>query len=240
MFHDRTDQTDALYFINHKSKNHKTQHKQFHSFIHSFRFTFNSVRTVNFKDSTERIAMLVSLKYNLTQEIVNVAVTHLYWNEHAAFIKVNQARATIEAIQKLDSETNPSLSLLCGDFNSIPKSEVLKLILGSGFHTHPIGFTTNSPPFMACIDYICQKISHLTSFENEKVETNKNNEKNEMNKNEKNSGICGKVENGWTLIQTLAEPSLELVQPALPNESLGSDHLPVYCVFERKFVAEKI
>lgn len=62
-----------------------------------------------------------------------VANTHLFWNPEYAHVKLAQAHALLEEAKMFLGEMKKKFSLtkipliICGDFNSLPQSEVYNL-----------------------------------------------------------------------------------------------------------------
>lgn len=74
-----------------------------------------------FKDAT-----VINMTHNPTGKRLVVVNTHLYWNPEYEFVKYGQIAKIIKDIEKKYSASVPMI--LCGDFNSLPNSNVIKYI----------------------------------------------------------------------------------------------------------------
>jgi len=76
-----------------------------------------------FKDAT-----VINMKHNPSGKRVVIVNTHLYWNPEFEYIKYGQLSKIIKDIEKKYSASVPMI--LCGDFNSLPNSNVIKYVYG--------------------------------------------------------------------------------------------------------------
>ena len=78
------------------------------------------------------MALFVQLKWNNAKddgEEFIVGTTHLFWDPAQADVKLLQARIVLNELESMKIPT----MILCGDFNSLPGSEVYQLIIDSGW-----------------------------------------------------------------------------------------------------------
>jgi len=65
---------------------------------------------------------------------VCVGNAHLFWDPAFPGVKLSQARAVVEAVNVLEKTYGPMYNLLCGDFNSLPGTQVyLYLTTDAGY-----------------------------------------------------------------------------------------------------------
>lgn len=74
-----------------------------------------------FKDAT-----VINMTHNPSGKRIVIVNTHLYWNPEFEFVKYGQIAKIIKDIEKKYSASVPVI--LCGDFNSLPSSNVLKYV----------------------------------------------------------------------------------------------------------------
>ena len=74
-----------------------------------------------FKDAT-----VINMTHNPSGKRLVIVNTHLYWNPEFEFVKYGQIAKIIKDIEKKYSASVPVI--LCGDFNSLPTSNVIKFI----------------------------------------------------------------------------------------------------------------
>eukprot|EP00949_MAST-11_sp_MAST-11-sp1_P004103 g4103.t1 len=74
------------------------------------------------------VSLLIALRWKATGQIIIVGNSHLYWSPHAAEVKLLQARSLQIAIQRFASKHHAAAILCCGDFNSVPGSDVYRFM----------------------------------------------------------------------------------------------------------------
>ena len=84
---------------------------------------------------TNNVGMMVALKHRQSGKVFIVANIHVYWNPQFPEIKLEQTLFLIESLrtfqQSITTTTASSTeipTLICGDFNSLPDSEVYELL----------------------------------------------------------------------------------------------------------------
>jgi mRNA deadenylase 3'-5' endonuclease subunit Ccr4 len=110
------------------------------------------------REASGHVAQLVSLEQGAKR--LGVANTHLPWDPpgtpRAAQIGYQQADQLLEVLER--QLPGCAAWIICGDLNATPESELVQLILRSGFasshagHPHPCTF--NAKGFARTIDYI--------------------------------------------------------------------------------------
>lgn len=167
----------------------------------------NGVETEEEKERYVRdcIANLTLLRRTSDDTELLVASTHIFWDPACADVKLAQARMLVEECYKWREEritasegTNKAPQVICcGDFNSMPDSDVYNAMVNDGrlglksvtANNEP-EFTNVTPEFTACIDYVF-------------------------------------VSSGVVVESVRAQPTRDSLGAGLPNTEHPSDHLPV-------------
>ncbi|KDO22565.1 hypothetical protein SPRG_12545 [Saprolegnia parasitica CBS 223.65] len=158
----------------------------------------------------DNVGLLGQFRSTVDGALVVVATTHLFWDPKEADVKLAQTEHMLSAIASFTA-TRAGSVFLAGDFNSLPDSDVYKLITatyGSAYaayaadgepaFTNCNGVTADgSPAFLGTLDYIF--------YERPRVDVA-----------------------ALAPLMTLADATCE---GALPNRHVGSDHLPLLAEF---------
>jgi mRNA deadenylase 3'-5' endonuclease subunit Ccr4 len=83
-----------------------------------------------------------------------VVNTHIYWNPRKAEVKLAQVSFLLREIEAIVKASNGSPCILCGDFNALPGSDIMKLIERG----HVVPEQTSSPDRLLCdssLDTMC-------------------------------------------------------------------------------------
>jgi len=86
------------------------------------------VQTLN----RDNVGLLVRLKLksNSSNNELIVATTHLLYNPRRSDVRVSQTQVLLAELDRMRRQRNPPLDvILTGDFNSLPESQVLKLLI---------------------------------------------------------------------------------------------------------------
>ena len=155
-----------------------------------------------------------------------VGNAHLYWDENFSYVKYAQAMKFLEEAKFL-SETHECEVVLCGDFNSMPNSNVFNLFLGK-------------EPFLTKISLVDSEIESIykgnpTSLKSAYENYTDSGHPQFTNFAEDFSGCLDHIFYSGHLdtVQISSLPSEEECksEKALPNSKYPSDHLPLFAKF---------
>jgi len=167
--------------------------------------------------NTNNVSLLIHLESLATGEPILMCNTHIWWDSGCADVQLAQAKYLIQCIEQFkDSQgIDPSI-ILCGDFNSVPKSPVYNCIITSVFgkymfnssykyhsnsaqYNYEAPFTVYGKGVKKAIDYIF---------------------------------YCGRLEVGAILELPSEDAIISIIgKDGIPSQTFSSDHFCLYTQF---------
>lgn len=78
----------------------------------------------------DNVGVIGLFQHKITAKRIIVATAHFFWNPDYEHVKYGQASMLLDYINQLSLDQLDTPILLCGDFNSLPDSNVLRLFHG--------------------------------------------------------------------------------------------------------------